>query len=292
MWFFLALGSAIIYSLKGILEKRIISNVNNYVLAFAVRLFALPFFFLPFIIYPGLFHVNILSGQFWAVILLVSIVNTPIETVFYYKALESEDATFILPFLTIGPALTLFYGSFLLKEIPTFQGILGALFILLGIYFLRISQAKEGLLGPFRHMKNSLAVRLILIVVLSQSIAGIFDKVGVVSTNAYVYGLFSYITVTCSLFVIVIIKAKKHTNELFAHGKSFLLIGIVIASYTLLNYAALQTGFAGYVAIVRSSYVLFTLFWGLILLKEKNIPQKFISAIFILLGLILLKLFS
>lgn len=292
MWFFLALGSALIYAFKGILEKRIIANINNYVLAFAVRVFALPFFFLPFFFNKNLLHVNFASWNFWLPALIVSFINTPFESYFYYKALESEEATLVLPILTLGPALTVLWGSFFLKEIPSFEGIIGVLCIVFGIYALKLSHAKEGIFEPFHHIRKNTAIRFMALVTVSSSIAGILDKVAIVASNAYIYGLINYAFVSLSLLFIALFKAKGHMHQVITHKGSLFIIGAVIASYTLLNFVALETGFAGYVGTVRASYILFALVMGIIFLKEKEGKQKFLAGVFIVIGLILIKLFS
>lgn len=293
MWFFLALGSALFYSFRGILEKRIIHNVDKYVLGLAIRLFAIPFFFLPFLWSPHSFiPLTHLNWQFWVTILIICGISTPIETVLYYKALQTEEVTLILPILALGPALTVLWGAIGLHEIPHLLGVLGVLCLVFGVYALKIGHAREGLLQPIHHLRNNPAIRLMFLVMLSTSLSGVLDKVGVINSNAYMYGLVNYIFVSIALFLIVLYKAKHNIHQLVTHKKPFFVIGTVIAAYTLLNFLALQSGFAGYVGAVRSSYILFTMVMGILFLKEKDAKQKFLAGVFIVLGLVLIKLFS
>lgn len=293
MWFFLALFSAVFYSFRGILEKRIIHNVDKYVLGLAIRLFAIPFFFLPFLWSPHSFvpltHLNI---QFWLTVIFICCISTPIETVLYYKALQTEEVTLILPILALGPALTVLWGAIGLREIPHVLGIVGVLCLVFGVYALKIGHAREGLMQPIHHLRNNPAIRLMFLVMLSASLSGVLDKVGVVNSNAYMYGLVNYIFVSITLFVIALYKSKHHLSQLITHRKSFFIIGTVIAVYTIFNFLALQTGFAGYVGSVRASYILFTMIMGVLFLKEKDAKQKFLAGIFIVLGLVLIKLYS
>ncbi|HET9946558.1 MAG TPA: EamA family transporter [Patescibacteria group bacterium] len=293
MWFFLALASAFFYSFRGIGEKRIISKVNTFILGAAVRLFALPFFVLPFFFRPQLaLPLHHLDSTFWVVVAIVSLINTPLEAFCYYEALKREEVTLVLPILTLGPVLTVLFASVFLHELPTFLGVAGVLFVVLGIYALKLSQAKEGLLEPLKVLHKNTAVRLMLVVVLSQGISSLFDKVGVVHSNAYVYALINYVGVSLVLVGIAIFKAFDQLKQFFTYAKYFFILGFIVAGYTLFYYVALETGFAGYVSAIKSASLLFTMLMGILFLKEKDGKQKILSGILIVIGLILLKIFG
>lgn len=293
MWYTLAFFSAIIYSFRGILEKRIIHNVNKYILGLAIRLFALPFLFIPFLFKPSLaapiYHLN---TSFWIAVLVISFISTPLETVFYYEALKDEELTLVLPILSLAPVLTILLGTITLKEIPSIWGLFGVLLIVLGLYSLKLEKAKEGLFEPFKHLRNNRGVQLMMIVMLSQGVAAIFDKMGTVNSNAYVYALGNYIAVSVSLFIIAFIKARKYLYQLITNFKNFIILGVVIAGYTLLYFLSLESGFAAYASAIKSSYIIFTILFGLLFLKEKEGKQKLLAGLIIFSGLALLKIFG
>lgn len=150
MWFFFALASAIIYSFRSILEKKIIGNTNRYILGFAIRAFALPFFFIPLMLFPDkVIPLQNLSMEFWFAVLFICLICTPLETVFYYKALEEEEVSFVLPLLSLAPVVTLLFSAIFLKELPNVFGVVGVLLIILGIYTLKLRHAKDGCLSRF-----------------------------------------------------------------------------------------------------------------------------------------------
>lgn len=291
MWFFFALTSAIIYSLRGVFEKTIVNNVNKYILGFAIRFFALPFFLLPFIFLPQtIIPIHELSQEFWIALAVVCLINTPLETIFYYEALKEEEVSLVIPILSLSPALTLFLGTFLLHEYPTFYGILGIFLILAGIYSLKISQAKEGLLQPFHHLKNSRGVRLMLIVAVSYGFGSIFDKIGVAQSNAYVYAFANYTFISLVLFVIAYWKARNDLKQIWLYKKQFSMIGVIVAAYTLLYMLSLQDGFASYAIAIRNASIIFTILLGYIFFREKHIKQKLLAALIIFIGLLCIKI--
>lgn len=290
MWFFFALASAIIYSFRGILEKKIIGNTDRYILGFAVRGFALPFFFIPLILFPDkIIPLQSLSPEFWFTVAAICFICTPLETIFYYKALEEEEVSFVLPLLSLAPVITLGFSALFLNEYPNIFGILGVLFIIVGIYSLKLSHAKEGIFGPFHHIRNNRGAQLMTVVFISLGFGSILDKIGVSNSNAYFFALINYISVSTMLFIIALVKAKKHMRELRTNWKQFLLIGSVVASYTILYMLALEESFASYAIAIRNASIIFTIILGYLFFKEKDLKQKLIAAIIIALGLIFIK---
>jgi drug/metabolite transporter (DMT)-like permease len=290
MWFFFALASAVIYSFRGILEKRIIGNVNNYILGFAVRVFALPFFFLPLFFFPDkIIAPQNLTPEFWFAVLFIALICTPLETIFYYKALNEEEVSFVLPLLSLAPVVTLGVSAIILRETPTLFGIIGVLLIIVGIYTLKLNHAKEGFLEPFKHIKNSRGAQLMTIVFLSLGVGSVLDKIGVSNSNAYFFALINYIGVSTTLFVIAMVKAKSHMKQLVTYWKQFFLIGSIVAAYTLLYMLALEESFASYAIAIRNASIIFTIILGYLFFKEKDLKQKLIAAIIISFGLIFIK---
>ncbi len=293
MWFLLSILSAIIYSFRGILEKKKIQNVDKHILGLAVRLFAFPFFFLPFILNPGLVEpLSHANANFWFAVLFVSFICAPIEVYFYYSALKDEELTTVLPILSLGPILTLFIGSFTLNEVPNLFGFLGVIMITIGIYSLKIKYAKEGIFEPLKHLGRNKAIQFMFIVMMSQSIGTIFDKIGVSNSNAYIYAFFNYLFVCISLSIIVLLKSRRHLNQLIDNAKAFIIIGFIIFSYTLFYLLALESGYAAYVSAIKNTYILFSIVLGLVFLKETEGRQKIFAGIIIVAGLALVKVFA
>lgn len=290
MWFFFALASAVLYAFRGILEKGAVAKTNKYILGLAVRLFALPFFVVPFLINPQLFvPVGELPGTFWVAILVVSLISTPLETVFYYKALKEEELSLALPILSLSPVLTLGFAALLFGEYPTLIGAVGVLTILFGVYALKIGHAKNGLLEPLLHLSKSRGVQFMVIVAVSLALGSIFDKMGVQAAGVYMYALFNYLTVSITLFAMAWLRARQHFGQLLTHFKIFAVIGIVVAGYTLFYLLALDIGNTAYVVAIRNASILISIILAVVWLKEKDLRTKLVAGACIFIGLVLIK---
>ncbi len=293
MWFMFALLGAVIYAFRGILEKRIIHQVNPFILGFGIRLYALPFFAIPFIISPNLWiPIDQLPIQFWVVSLSIALISTPIETYFYYRSLKLDDLSLTIPILTLRPIFATLFVILLLQDYPSLLGILGIFIIFFGVYSLKIHHVKNGALEPIRQLSTNPAVRMMAIVAVVQGLSDILDKVGVVNSNAYMYSLVNYIFLSISLGGIALINARKSMIQLREHSRPFFVIGMVVACYTILSMLALETGNAAYVSAIKSSSVLFSIVFGLWILKESEKGSKIIAGLLLVLGLIVIKIFG
>ncbi|MEO5690968.1 MAG: DMT family transporter [Candidatus Saccharimonadales bacterium] len=293
MWFTFALAGAIIYAIRGILEKRIIHGVNPYILGFGIRLYALPFFVIPFLVSPQLWiPLDQLSLSFWLVALTIAVLLTPIETYFYYRALKYDELTLTMPILALRPIFATVLVMILLQDYPTVLGILGIFIIFFGVYSLKIKHMKNGAIEPLRQLAINPAVRMMAIVAFSQGLGDILDKIGVINANAYMYSLVNYVLLSVSLGVIAIIKARSSLHELTQNARSLFVIGLVVAGYTIFSMLALETGNPAYVSAIKSSSVLFSITFGLWILKESEKGSKILAGILMVLGLLLIRLYG
>ncbi|NCN45254.1 MAG: hypothetical protein COU63_04700 [Candidatus Pacebacteria bacterium CG10_big_fil_rev_8_21_14_0_10_36_11] len=291
MWFVFALISALVYSFRSILEKWSLKKVNPYILAFSVRFFALPLFTLPYLF--GIAKLPILtevSSSFWWSVILVSLIMTPVEMIFFYKALKTEEVSYVAPLLGLSPLITAFFGALFFKEYPSPMGIIGMIIIIIALYLLNTQKQQKNILEPLKHLFNNKAFRYIIIMMSSYSLGILIDKLAITSADIFFYSLINYSFVSIVLFLIALIKAPKELGEVRANILPFGIIGAVVASYTWLRFLALERGNAGYVSAVLSSSVLFSTIIGAVLFKEKNLTKKFFIGILILIGLAMIKL--
>lgn len=290
MWFIAALASAVIYSAKNILEKIFVSRVDKYVLALAVRLFALPLFLIPLILHPELivsFHD--LPLKFWLATIYVSAFATPIEMIFFYKALQGEQISYLIPILSFSPIITSVFGYIFFREIPSPLGFLGMFLIVASVYLLNTSKAGESFLEPFKRLSGNKSVRYLSVMLVSYAIGIVIDKVAISGANLYYYAFVNYLFVSITLLIIALYKARSKLVQIKTNYAPFALIGLVVAGYTLLRLYALESTPSSYVSSIMASSTIFTTLFGLIILKENNKKTKIIVAIIATIGIILIK---
>lgn len=293
MWLYLALFSALIYSLRSVIEKVSLEKIDKYILAFGLRLFALPFFILPFIFNPKLLiPLNTIPTGSWIAILFVSIISSPVEILFFYKALKVSEVTKLVPLLSIAPIFTTIFSSIIFRTIPSLFGIIGVIIIIFSVYVLNISKANRGLLEPFRHLSHDKSSHYVFIMMVSYALGVVIDKLALAGINAYFYALINYALVSVSLGIIAAYKSRSLFGQIKTNFWTFILLGTIVFSYTIPRNLAIQAGNAGYVSAVLSTSVIISTLIGLIWLKEKDQKVKILASVIAFVGILILKLYS
>lgn len=293
MWFLYSIFSALIYASRSVIEKSFLNTIDKYVMAFGLRFFALPFFILPFLIYPDLRHeFNNLNSTFWYATLLGSFITTPLEMILYYKALQIETVSFVIPLLAISPLFTTLLNMVVFNDSPSMVGIFGMIFLILGVYFLKVEYLHEGVLKPLSYLFKNTAFKFMSLMLVFNSIGIIIDKTAIVNSNAYVYALSNYFFVSLSLFVLALYKSRNKFHQIKEKSKQLLLLGSIVGIYTILRSLALSQGNAGYVSSIMSTSILFSIIFSYVFLKEKGLSKKLLSILFIIVGLVLIRLFG
>ncbi len=230
--------------------------------------------------------------RFWTSVFFVSLISTPLEMILFYKALQKEELSYVVPLLGLGPLLTTLANSLVFHELPSAWGLLGMMIIIFGLYTLNIQKQGENFWAPFRHLVKNQAFKYISLMLISYSIGVVIDKMAITSSDVYFYALVNYLFVSIALYVIARIKAQNHFGQLRANFKPFMLIGLVVAGYTWLRFAALELENAGYVSAVLSTSVIFSIVLGLLFFGENKAMRKLFVGIVILIGLAVIKIYG
>jgi len=125
------------------------------------------------------------------------------------------------------------------------------------------------------------------------SFGAIADKIGVMRSNFFVFTS-CVIVLMFSYFTVVVLSSSKLRADLFqsyrASPLKVMLSGVVLClSFYLFRYALSITE-VSYAACVRQISSLFGVFLGIYILKEPYGRIRLISTIFIVLGIVLIKL--
>ena len=136
----LILLSAICWAVYSIVGKKLLDKYDSLSLTTYAFIIG-TFLFIPFV-YNDLWGIKITVKE-WAVILYLALLCSVFAYVAWYYALEKADATEVAIFLNLIPLFAMFLAHLVLKEKITIFTLIGAFFILYGIY-ITLSEKKDG----------------------------------------------------------------------------------------------------------------------------------------------------
>ncbi len=211
------------------------------------------------------------------------------------KAYSSEegDLSISYPLSTTAPIYIPVWAYFGLHETISLQAILGILIVVVGTYLIQLNSSSITHLRLGRISFKNKAVRYALFAGFLYSFGAIADKIGVMRSNFFVFT--SCVIVLMFLyFTTVVLSSRSLRSDLLQSYRNspfkVMLSGVVLyLSFYLFRYALSITEVT-YAASVRQVASLFGVFLGIYLLKEPYGRTRLISTLFIVLGIVLIKL--
>lgn len=283
MWLFLALCVAVLTSLQDILAKRLSTQVSPYVTAWAWLFFSLPllFFFLP-----QEFPIH-LGKNFW-IALISGTISLTIASLFLFKAITASELSLSIPMLSFTPLFLLITSPLIVGEFPSFLGLVGIIFILIGSYVLFFNPQQEGFLAPFVRLISYRGSRYMLIVAFLFSIGGNIDKIGVLESSPIIWSLSLNACVAFFLGIVMMLKVKNPMQEIRSHLLFFFLIGGVLSLVMIFQMQALLLSKVPYVLTVKRLSIVMTSLWGVWFLKEQGGKKRLLAILLMIVGVVLI----
>ncbi|UCD03734.1 MAG: EamA family transporter [Candidatus Woesearchaeota archaeon] len=286
VWFIFALLTALFSSLMNIFGKKGLKKVDEYIIAFSWRFFSLPFLFLMLLVlgFP------LVKNQFWLALVIGGTLNL-IATILYVKAIKYSDLSISVPMLAFTPAFIILFSPFIINEIPTLVGFAGVFLIIVGTYVLEIKKRKN-ILYPFKALFKERGAVLMLFVAFIWAFGSIVDKIGVISSSPVYWVAIKDVYISLFIIPIMLIKSKEHIHKIPENLKLLIPIGLLNALMLSSQMTAISMGIVSYVMSIKRMSILFTVLFGYFIFKEKGIKERLLGAIIMIIGVILITVFS
>ena len=171
VWFIFAILGALLSATYYASTKRLLRDINQYVLATGAFLSCFLILFLTSII-KGLPEI----GPAFYVSVLITVMINIIGVILCYKALKITDLSLAMPMIAFTPLFLILTSFIFLKEAPTVFGAAGISLVVIGSYVLNLNKNKTHFLDPFKEILRNKGVFYILIIAFLFSISVNFDK--------------------------------------------------------------------------------------------------------------------
>jgi len=284
-WLILATLTAFFESLKDLMSKRSLKKIDEYLVIWSLSGLSLP------LLLSFLFFIDIppLNWRFWLALFLGGSLNI-IAMICYIKALNSGDLSLTVPLVTFTPLFLIVTSPILVQEYPTSLDCLGIAFIVFGSYLLNIKERKQGYLAPIKALITQTGSKLMLGVALIWSITSNIDKLGVQNSSPIFWSISIYSFIAIGLLPIIIYRCRVFSLNITNHLIELLPIGIFNGLAIIFQMQAINLALVAQVISVKRTSVLFTVFWGYLILRETGLKQRLTGAIIMVIGVSIISL--
>ncbi len=285
-WFIFAISGAFFTATYSMLVKKLVKDINQYVLASGVFLSS----FVVLLIISALKGIPEIGPNFYSAVLATGVLNV-VAVALQYRALKITDLSLAIPMLSFSPIFLIFTSFILLRELPSMLGAMGIVLIVIGSYIINITKDNTGLLDPLKEIFRNKGTFYMLIVAFLFSISVNFDKL-VMKNSDPIFGL----AIVCSFiglsFLIISILNRYEIKKVYRINiHKFFIVGIVFALIGIAINIAYTMQIVPYVISIKRLSILFSVFYGGLMFKEKNIVRRSLGASIMLAGVILIILF-
>ncbi len=288
MWFWYAIGSAFVSAISIILNKKALKNINASLVSWSLFAFSI-----PILAYPALKDGwPKLNAIFWIAI-TASVVSFAYAKTLTLKSLKGSLMSEIVPLAFFMVLFNYLFGLIFLSESLRLIPIIGLIFIIAGGYFLKVEEAKEDILKPFKLLLTNKGSRAYLLAMIIMPLTSIFDKYGLKNiqpvNQSFLLLLENFITTVLIGFYMT----KNDHNwvkNLKVNFKTLFINGLVYAGVALLFLYGITTGAVALVSGVKKLEVFFVLIFGWLLFGDKPKRGVWIGSLIMLVGVTLIKL--
>ena len=277
----LVLISALFHALRSLFTKE---SGDKQIFLWWYSIIAL-LFYSPLFFY-FLFRVGITQSLAYAWCLGSGLIHF-LYWIFLTQSYKDGDLSHVYPIMRSSPALVLVFAVLFLGEQVSIQGVSGIILVAIGVYVINMKRiSADDLLEPIKSVANDRATRFAFLTLLSVALYSIVDKMAVTYLHPV---LFAFMHLLCGMCYyttyIVLTKNAAMIKKEWNSGS-----GRIIASGILgiLGYMLILITFTiervSYIVGLRQISIVFAVFMGSHLLKEKHKSIRLTGSLIIFTG--------
>lgn len=293
IWVFLAAISAALLGIYDILKKKSLNN-NAVIPVLFFSSLTSACIFTPIVIYSlignpsenSIFNFSAIPASAHLLFFIKSIIVGTSWTLAYF-AIKNLPLTIVSPIRSSGPLWTLLGAILIFGEHLNYWQWIGLAITLFFYYLFSLSGIKEGI--SFRTNKWVLFMTLSTIV---GSISSLYDKFLVAHYNRIAMQAWYHIYMVPLMLALLLIiwypNRKKYTAFQWRWTIPFIGVCLTVADFIYFWSLSYPGSLIAIVSTVRRGSVLVSFSLGAIIFKEKNVKQKALILLGILLGIVII----
>lgn len=287
-WITLSLATAFFTALAALLSKKALHYWSEPALLLCTSsMLAL----LLFSISGRLGGWNVSREFFWYLPIAIGVHTS--ASLLMLKALKASDLSLVFPLINLTPLFMFVTSPLIASEFPRLITIPGIVLIVLGAYLLNFKAGEKKFFAPVKALWYSKGARAMVGVAFLWSLAGNFDKLGVLHSSASVWGASVKTGVALFMLPVCLLQSQNkrkagQAGDAGKRGKAayalILVLPVIAAINIICNMEAYKLTLAINVVSVKRLSALFSVLLAWFILREPNIRQRLVAAVIMVIG--------
>jgi uncharacterized membrane protein len=246
-------------------------------------------FFAPVFVY-GFWRQTFTLEGIWPIAILSGLLHF-LYWLWLAHSLAAGDLSRVYPISRSAPALVLVIAVLFMGESVSLPGAAGILLAALGVYTISLNRLTPAALArPLRNFRNDTATRYAFLTLLAVAGYSLVDKQAVIRFHpvafAFIYPWFSMVLL--STYIAAARQKGALRQEWRLNRRSILVCGVLGIFGYFLILVAFSLERVSYVVGLRQISIVFSVLLGVIVLKERHVRQRMLSAVMIFIGVFLI----
>lgn len=284
MWILLAVLSALGDSFRDVWSKKISSEVPQQAITWSYSVFCLPFLLLYC---WGDFSPNLDLNSSLAILFCICL--HCVGGIYLVRALAASDISLSIPMVAFTPVWLLLVGPLVGEVLPSTQGIIGAVLVVLGSYLIKAPRGMKNVLAPFVALFRETGPRVMFLLSMLWCVTATIDR-----TFADRVGIKEYATLQILGIVIgqgfIFWRNGLSFKVMLSQVKILAPVGVFNALSFIPYLTALTIAPAYYVVSGKRTSILFSVVLGAIVFKERKTERRLGAALLMFIGVVLISL--
>jgi drug/metabolite transporter (DMT)-like permease len=297
MWFALSILALFMLSSRRTAEKRASTGIDSMAMAWLQQGMALPLIVASLFI-AKFYWPSSLPLHFWELMFAYIVLQT-IYLYCYFRAISIADISYVAPLSTLFVVGNLIGAYVILGQVPSISGIIGAAFIMAGVYVIARAKYHQ------QHGSKSSNKQAFMLVMISVVVSSIFSNIEVLMlrmSNPTSYNFYTSVLTVPFVIIVSILILKTRRQDIHEYwqkvGKGtrthmwpLVIVGVTYTVNMLATYQAkVIAPNAAYVGSIKAASVLPVVILGMLFFNEKVSRRQWVGITSMLLGLAIMSL--
>lgn len=273
LWFFLSLLTAFFSATEAVVLKRFFGDLEPLEMGCAILIYSLPLFGLA-LVFLELPH---LGSEFWITLAVLLPVNM-LGFGFHMWSINVSPLSLTMPYLSFTPIFTMGVGFVLLGEKPGPWGAVGILTIVAGSWLLNMDGTWRSMSHPIRAVLKERGSKFMFVAAAAYGLGSVLGKKLVIHSDPLSAAMVFFFIFNLTTVLCVAALGRLNLRRVLSRPLWGTVAGAMLILHIACHFWAISLVNAAYMIAIKRLNGLFSVVYGGVVFKERDLGFRLAGA--------------